>query len=205
MSEELRECIELMMERITDPNFSMNDLKKLKSVPSVIDYANSHLRFIGEGSARSVYLLSSRFVLKAARNHAGLGQNEAEIDVFTNPKTKPIIAKIASFDPHYKWLVSELVRPLDEAGFYQLTSVRFESFIEEIDKALDNDDNTSKNKMVTATVDTINQNSLMVADLDHVGHWGKTNDGRVVLLDYGFTRDVMQKHYSFGGDFNKPT
>jgi hypothetical protein len=29
--------------------------------------------------------------------------------------------------------------------------------------------------------------------------WGKTADGRLVLLDYGFTDDVYQKHYKKSG------
>lgn len=36
---------------------------------------------------------------------------------------------------------------------------------------------------------------LLIGDLLHSEHWGKTADGRIVLLDYGLTRDVHSKHY----------
>ena len=37
--------------------------------------------------------------------------------------------------------------------------------------------------------------NLVRADLDRLGHYGYTVDGRVVLLDYGFTQDVKKKYY----------
>ena len=36
----------------------------------------------------------------------------------------------------------------------------------------------------------------MAGDLKEIDHWGKTPDGRCVLLDYGFTQDVFKSHYS---------
>lgn len=38
-------------------------------------------------------------------------------------------------------------------------------------------------------------NELEEADLTSIGHWGKTADGRVVILDYGYTTNVRQTHY----------
>ena len=37
---------------------------------------------------------------------------------------------------------------------------------------------------------------LLPKDVSTVGHWGKTKDGRAVLLDYGFNDDAYEKHYS---------
>lgn len=39
---------------------------------------------------------------------------------------------------------------------------------------------------------------LMPADIDNIGHWGKTADERVVILDYGFTDQVAQRFYAPG-------
>ena len=36
---------------------------------------------------------------------------------------------------------------------------------------------------------------LVSTDLAKIGHWGKTADQRVVLLDYGFTDDVRNDYY----------
>jgi hypothetical protein len=40
------------------------------------------------------------------------------------------------------------------------------------------------------------QGNLLPADIDSINHWGKTPDGRCVLLDYGYTEDVHKSHYS---------
>lgn len=37
---------------------------------------------------------------------------------------------------------------------------------------------------------------LLPKDVSTVGHWGKTSDGRAVLLDYGFNDEAYEKHYS---------
>jgi len=58
-----------------------------------------------------------------------------------------------------------------------------------------------------AVVHTALDNNLLRGDLaqqdftrdpknDSLPHWGKTPDGRVVLLDYGFTGEVWRSHYS---------
>jgi len=36
---------------------------------------------------------------------------------------------------------------------------------------------------------------LLRADLDRIEHYGYSVDGRIVLLDYGFTREVKQEYY----------
>lgn len=56
-------------------------------------------------------MLRSKRVLKIALNKQGIAQNEAEINIFTNPITKPIVAKVYDYDPNFLWIISELVRP----------------------------------------------------------------------------------------------
>lgn len=46
-------------------------------------------------------------------------------------------------------------------------------------------------KSVLAAVD----HGLMVGDLTSPEHWGVTAEGRLVLLDYGYTADVADKYY----------
>jgi hypothetical protein len=52
-------------------------------------------------------------LLKIATGDSGVAQNKAEVDVFTNPKTKQIVATIFDFAKDYSWLSSELVNPFD--------------------------------------------------------------------------------------------
>ena len=41
---------------------------------------------------------------------------------------------------------------------------------------------------------------LAIGDLWVYDHWGKTADGRVVLLDYGLTDEIWNSHYT--GKYN---
>ena len=54
---------------------------------------------------------------------------------------------------------------------------------------------TVGNPFVLNIVKSLESSELLIGDLLNAGHWGKTADGRIVLLDYGFTRDVAEKHY----------
>lgn len=206
MDDLLRECVRTILERIVRAGFSLGELKKLASVEEVMNYAKNHLTKLGQGSSRAAFLLSSRYVLKVAKNDKGFAQNEAEVDVFTNPSSKPIVAKIQDFDPGYKWLVSELVRPLRSPyEFTSLTGMIFHRFIGAVEDTISGYDveralqmnklEPDAAKMVLAAADTINFNDLSMADVNVVDHWGKTPDGRVVILDYGFTKGIARTHY----------
>lgn len=50
----------------------------------------------------------------------GRAQNEQEVNVYTNPAIKPIVAQIYDFDSrNYEWLVSEVVRECSEQEFLE--------------------------------------------------------------------------------------
>ena len=220
----LRELRSLVAEKVrsrsgaftpgTPNSFNLKQLDRLEG-PQMLVYAKHFLEEIGRGSSRAAFLMTSHSVLKLALNFKGNAQNEAEVDVYTNPKTKAIIAKIFDYHPRYRWVVSELVRPLGEAGddeFKRLTGVEFWPFIgwvEEISKgkAFDVEREMEDKKIpdsvqdfVFAVGNTIRSNDLKMGDIQNVDHWGKTSDSRVVLLDYGFTGEVWDKYYSQPGD-----
>lgn len=56
-------------------------------------------------------------------------------------------------------------------------------------------DRTIKSKWFLEATKTIKQTSLLGGDLKVLEHWGKTPDQRVVLLDYGFTKEVWGQFY----------
>src|SRR5690606_16727314 len=126
-------------------------------------------------------------------------QNEAEVDVYTDPAARPIVARIYDYDPEFRWVVSELVRPIRSAKeFEALTGLRWRDFVANVNRAIPNLNVFPKRKvrndshwMIQATHALMRNKGLLPGDiaggLDSLKHWGKTADGRVVLLDYGFT------------------
>lgn len=205
-------------------------------------YARTHLKQLGRGGSRFVFLLSNRFVLKLASTSEfdyafGKSQNQNEVDVFTNPKVAPIITKVYQAGPKYNWIVSELVRPLkDKEEFESLAGVPFGVFTDilstlEFTKISSVSDGVAEIKdsidgykkdldliksleperqkeareetmtligryqamlenlnypIVLATLNLMSEGKVVAADLRRIEHWGKTADGRVVVLDYGY-------------------
>ena len=240
------------------------DIKVLDSIGGLGDmqqYAQEHnLHFLGQGSGRRVFRLTPKRVLKLAHNEKGIAQNNAEVEIFTDPSSKPIIAKIFKVGQGYKWITSELARPIkNDAEFQRLTGVKvddFKRFIKELKKKHGRP--TLKTPVITPTQKTepttrvdrprqptkkneplsseatdptqtspdnilntyqgnarqflesiasmMDSAGLLGGDLKFIDHWGKTADGRVVLLDYGFTGDVYAQHYAglSGGHTAKP-
>lgn len=171
------------------------------------------LRFLGSGSSRTVFALDSKRALKLAKNHAGVAQNQAEMSVATDSHNG-LVARIFEYDPKYKWVVSELVRPINNSEeFRALTGISWSLFAsliysfnwkEDVERLAKNflepgDDlakiiqNPFLNNAMTA-LRSIND-TLLEGDLARVSHWGKTPDQRVVLLDYGFTQEVADDYY----------
>lgn len=231
--------------------FNMRDFKNIDGYQNQWDYAAEHLEQLGKGTARAAFLLSNRFVLKMAMPTKdsfmkGIGQNEAELDLFTDPRMKPVLAKIYDYDDKNKrvmWLVVELVRPLGFREFKKKTGVSkdtirgalklfvnadynapgavyegemdVDKWTAKLDELDDSDENNLanveyygdhldraeealealNNPFVQTIMELEDEFALNYADVARAEHWGKTADGRIVLLDYGYTEDVGDMYY----------
>jgi hypothetical protein len=183
--------------------FDIRKFKELKRYREQRTFLNNNAKLLDAGSSRNVYLINSRHVLKFAQGERGLAQNEAEVDLFTNPAVKPFITKIFDYEEDYNWLISELVRPLrNEDEFEKLTGVSWDDFSDILHmKPEDAAEMFGRTKyknseFVKQLINMLEKTNMETGDLDVPGHWGRTGDNRVVLLDYGFTTDVHKKYYS---------
>lgn len=214
---------ETVLSTLEEVKFDPKILSNKERFPLFSDrvaYVSKYLRLLGEGSSRAAYLLDSKRVLKVAINAKGISQNQAELDVMTQPGVGHIVAKIFSYDPQYIWLVSEIVRPLDDENeFHDLTGVPWYFFSrfaflttkkhnkwqENISRVRSDfsymDEMRFKKYIETPwfikALDGLEKTKLVEGDIAMLSHWGKTPEQRVVLLDYGFTEDVWAQHYKF--------
>lgn len=215
----IKEYVKFLVEAAANPLFKIRDLKKLKSPREVIPYADEHLERLGKGSSRVVYRIGPRKVLKVALNTSGLAQNEAEVDIYTSPRTKRIVSRIYDYDSSgYGWLISEIVREFEVGEFVYEFDVDFDVFCghfksavksiksgelgredwEEIYGLLDEDAYPSESyyDFFEAVLTTALNGNLLPGDICYEQHWGRTADDRVVLYDYGFTESVRDEHYT---------
>lgn len=196
-------------------NFKINTLYTLKTYQDVLAYSQESLKEIGKGSSRTVFALTSRFVLKVAHNQLGIAQNAAEVEIYTNPYSKPIAAKIIEYGKGYIWIISEIVKPINDIrDFKRYAGIPFHLLDKAIELSIDRGDRVEeiinfvfrkdiiktysiKDSVISWVKDvliTLAKTDLMPGDLFELSHWGKTSDGRVVLLDYGFTKDVAKAY-----------
>ena len=190
-------------------NFNFETFKKVPAAGKAA-YAMDTLERLGSGedigSSRAAFILGTNKVLKVALNKAGVAQNENEVEVYTDPKVKPIVTRIVSNAPDYVWIASEMARPIandkewaDWSGGITLRDLRAHVLYPEKSEAGDhNKDEVMKNPIAIG-VAILAKKDLLRGDTLKLGSWGKTGDGRLVLLDYGATKEIFKKHYTGGG------
>jgi hypothetical protein len=206
--------------------FDWNEFKNLNSANEMNEYAGDKLKKLGQGSSRACYLLSGSKVLKIAisfrgrENGAGTAQNRAEVDMYTNPKTKQICTKIFDTDHEFRWILSELVRPINNNHEFEslagvsmnlfgtlaqfiladgLSSKRaYDLFVEEFhfyrsEPITDQDKESCKSAI--KILEKLKGFGLEYEDLVVLEHWGKSASGNLVLLDYGLTTGIYKEFY----------
>lgn len=133
---------------------------------------------IGNGSSRKVFDLGNGYVIKNATNLAGIEQNyeEYNISVFDNTG---IFANVIEAYDKYKIIVMEKAKRVKNIKFiYKCYNV--------------------KNRIEFMCLPEINslceKYDLVINDLCKDSSWGIIK-GRLVIIDYGFTKRVREKYY----------
>lgn len=248
-NQHLKQLVEaLVVEALRGFNF--NKFKALPSLDAKTQYARQSLPLMGEGSSRIVFAFSGGKALKIATGPKGFAQNQAEIEIFTDPATKPVVARIFDADTaKNEWLIAEIVQPFqptkatwqqhmgfdfqifgnvindwddagmpDETAYLQNIITKWQNRMRDLVKIgqehgnmykvtqtrLKNYLRIAKSPIAKGVMHLIRQ-GLVTADLVHmdgentsdnvIGHYGKTVDGRIVLLDYGYSKEVYDTHY----------
>lgn len=156
-------------------------------------YARVHLKKLGRGAARAVYVLNSRSALKIALDEPGLSQNDNEIMLSTH-KNLPIANVLRSDSRDSLWIVSELVRAVTRDEFMNLSGIDIDDMVEQINELLSmkNPKRSDVNEDLTwETFNAVKKGNLALIDVAAVNHWGMTGDGRLVIMDYGYTQDMF--------------
>lgn len=178
--------------------FSLRQFKSLPDHRTMLAYASRFLEKLGTGSSRATFLFSGKYALKIALNDKGFSQNESELDVYTNSKNANIIAKVYGADEENRWIISDLVKELNDPDeFAQLSGTDWDDFTHTVYDWLGKKatKTTKPDGFTQNVIKFARENNLLAGDIEEINHWGKTPDGRVVLLDYGLTSDVWDKHY----------
>ena len=185
--------------------FDLESFLKMSSFRQQVMYANQNLRRIASGSARIVYEIDDKKVLKLAKNAKGLAQNEAEGDWYVNESYGDIIAKVLERDENYRWIVSERAKKITPNEFKSIVGVDFKDFYEYIVYIVGKDryytepsqeikDKLEDDEFASEVADFIGSTDASTGDLQRISTYGKIDD-RVVIIDYGLTMEIFKKYY----------
>jgi len=144
----------------------------------IFNIKRGYYRYIGSGSGREVYDLENGYVIKVARNKAGIAQNKAEYKISSNDKSN-LFAKVVQASNDFNLLVMQKADKINNILYV------WNYF-----------DAKSKRELFNSKqLQDIKRNyNLLLGDLARKSSWGIIN-GRPVIIDYGFTREVRQRYY----------
>lgn len=137
-----------------------------------------YYNYIGSGSSREVFDLENGYVVKVAKNMAGIAQNQTEyaISYYDN---SDLFAKVVQVSDNFYFLIMEKADKVDSiSDVFKYFKVSGKKGLFHL-KKLQN----IKRKY-----------NLVLGDFDRRSNWGIIK-GRPVIIDYGFTREVSEIYY----------
>jgi len=135
-------------------------------------------KFIGMGSGRLVFDMGNGYVVKVARNQKGIGQNKAEYKVALVDDSD-LFAKILSVSEGFQFVI------MDKAD-----KIKDITFVWDYFNVKNNHELCQTKKLQ----DISSRYGLLFSDLTRAVNWGQIN-GKPVIIDYGFTREVRRRFY----------
>lgn len=144
----------------------------------IYNIRNGVYNYIGSGSSRRVFDLNNGYVIKVAKNRAGIEQNKAEYRISKSDNLY-IFAKVIYASDSYEYIIMRKAKKISSINYvWKYFGV------------------WSKHDFYNLEVIRMIQDryNLIVNDLSRVSSWGII-DGRLQIIDYGFTRKVMNRYY----------
>jgi hypothetical protein len=189
--------------------FDLDLFLDMNSFASKIRYANEKLRRMAQGSARIIFEIDDKNVLKLAKNAKGIAQNEVERSL-SNDYMVPedIIAKVLEEDENDRWIVMERAKKISTGRFKTLMDgVSLLDFFNYIkintdyrvgrgywNVSLEAKEKLNENEFAQDIIEMIQNFNLETGDFRRPSSFGEI-DGRLVITDYGLTQEVYKKHY----------
>lgn len=135
-------------------------------------------RYIGSGSSRNVFDLGNGYVMKVAKNRAGIAQNKTEYRI-SSTDSSHLFAKVIKASEDFSIVIMK-------------KAYKINSFDDVLDYFRVRSDEELFNLRKFKNIQY--KYNLLSSDLRRASSWGIVN-GRPIIIDYGFTREVRQKYY----------
>ncbi|MCE5222115.1 MAG: hypothetical protein LLF98_12920 [Clostridium sp.] len=144
----------------------------------MFDIRRGYYKYIASGSSRDVFDLENGYVIKVAKNRAGIAQNKSEYKISDNDNSD-LFAKVVQVSNDFRLLIMEKADEIYNISYVlKYFNVR-----------------NKRELLNSKELQKIKRNyNLELGDFKRKSNWGMIN-GRPVIIDYGFTREVREKYY----------
>lgn len=135
-------------------------------------------RYIGSGSARNVFDLENGYVVKIAKNQAGIAQNRTEYQISFYDNSD-LFARVIQVSDDFIFLIMEKAKKINNFSYIcRYFNIRNNRELANLSKL----QNIQK------------KYNLLWSDLFRSSSWGML-DGKPVIIDYGYTKAVSERYY----------
>lgn len=207
---------ESLIEEDYPAEFSMEELKSLKTFKQKADYCAKTLKRLSSGSSRIVYLVDDTKVLKLAKNKKGLEQNRAESN--THIQDYDCFARVFDSDYDDYWVEMELAQKCTEAKFQSIVGFTLKQIYSAIEYYHSDVAGIKYNRFTTREGKEIfkqygDENELLfglthfisdyqlkgIGDFGQLSSYGiveRNGQPTVVLIDYGLGNRTYDMYFS---------
>lgn len=186
-------------------------------------YANANLKYLGSGSARKVFDIGNGNVLKIAQHEYGQSQIKNEVEVCNRWCKTGLFATIFDYDKeNYDWLIMEKVNTFSNSEFKSTFGLDGDSLWEFYDSIVENNSSSVAMAIENCLADPENLyfekqypnitdlgqkllevfftlvSKYGVDDISREDHFGLTEKGRIVVLDYGHSDEKLLEFNAIG-------
>lgn len=144
----------------------------------ILNLRMGNYRYIGSGSGRKVFDLENGYVVKIAKNQAGIAQNRTEYQISFHDNSG-LFAEVIQVSNDFIFLIMEKAKKIDNFSYickyFNIKNNRELANLSELQ-------NIHK------------KYNLLWSDLFRKSSWGIL-DGKPVIIDYGYTKAVAQRYY----------
>ncbi|WP_291651143.1 hypothetical protein [Clostridium sp.] len=135
-------------------------------------------KYIGSGSSRRVFDLGNGYVMKVAKNLAGIAQNRVEYQI-SSMDSSDLFAKVMQVSSNFNYLVMQKADKINS-----ITDILNYFNVRSIDELFS----------LREFQNIVYRYNLLRNDLCRISSWGIVK-GEPVIIDYGFTSEVRERYY----------
>ena len=182
----------------------LKELSEIKDFDDSVEFAKKQdWELLGEGSARIVFQIDEKRIIKVALDDKGLAQNLTEsYPEMQGPYTIPVLI----FDPRGKWIIEAWTSNISKVDFKKYIGVGFDAFMSALDFAMNNNsddwkdpkeyDEIKRLPLFKYLVDVVVNGKLLIGDISKESSFGLLDGKKIVLRYLGLSKKNFHDYYS---------